>query len=415
MLKFGGTSVGTDPTRLAEVAARVAAVHAEGVATVVVVSARGGTTDELIRQAYETSSAPDHRELDQLLATGETAAAALLAIALHDRGVPAMSLLGGQAGIGVDGAHLDGRIAHLDTSRLRDITHRGRVAVVAGFQGLNRQADVTTLGRGGSDITASALAVALGAGTCEIYTDVAGVYTADPRVVPTARLITRIGNDSMTELASAGAQVLHPRSVLLAGRHGVDIHVRSAFSSEPGTLVVATAATDESRATAAVAYDADVARVIVPPAATHGPRRADVLGALAAQGVAIDIVAPLGGREPPEGGTHGTAGWEFTVAAREVDRAVRILASHDVGGAVDGTVARISVVDAVPADREAVTSRLLDVLAAAGIEPHGVSVSPLRCSATVPRTAVHQAVRVLHDEFCVGGRQHERAAQPTYA
>jgi aspartate kinase len=391
VLKFGGTSVGRSPERLAAVAARVAAVRAGGADAVVVVSARGHTTDELIRDAHIASSRPDPRELDQLIATGEAASAALLAIALGDRGVPATSLLGGQAGIAVDGRHLDGRIAGIDTARLREVLRRGHVAVVAGFQGVDRAGDVTTLGRGGSDTTASALAVAIGAPTCEIYTDVTGVYTADPRVVPTARLLPRIGNGPMTELAAAGAQVLHPTSVILAGRHGVDIHVRSAFTDEPGTLVVAGRSDRPFGGALAVTYTANIARFVASR---------PVLGLLArlvAAGVAFDLTTPVGDRP----------GWGFTVATPEIDRVRRVLAGVDL--AVDATVATLSLIGAGPA------APMLQVLRAAGIEPHATSTTPLRCSATIARTEIHRAVRLVHDALCLVASPARRTDEPAYA
>ncbi|HEX3778655.1 MAG TPA: aspartate kinase [Pseudonocardiaceae bacterium] len=395
VLKFGGTSVGTSAARLREVATRVADVHRAGHPVVVVVSARGATTDELITDARSLAAMPSAREMDQLLATGEISSAALLAIMLNEVRTPATSLTGAQAGITAYGRHGDGRIADVDGTRLREVLRRGAVAVVAGFQGIDGRGDVITLGRGGSDTTAVALAAALGAATCEIYTDVDGVYSADPRIAPDAVLLSRIGSHVMSEMAYAGARVLHPRSVELAGRTGVTIHVRSAFTDRPGTAVVSDETGGEMlenpRPVTGIAHDADVARVVIHPGSLTG-RGSELFAALADASVDLDLVARAGDRDIGYG-------WDFTVARSHVAALGTLLARFGCEADIHEPVAKVSLVGTGLLSQPGTMGRMLAVLATAGIETYSVSTSQVRASVTVAKANCGRAVGLLHREF----------------
>jgi aspartate kinase len=408
VLKFGGTSVGTTAARLREVAEQIANVHRAGYQVVVVVSARGATTDELMKDVRSVSKAPSAREVDQLLSTGEISAAALLTLALNDMQTPTTSLTGAQAGIAAYGHNGDGRIADINCTRLREVLRHGSVAVVAGFQGIDARGDVLTLGRGGSDTTAVALAVAMGATTCEIYTDVDGVYSADPRIAPNAQLLPRIGSRAMSEMAYAGARVLHPRSVELAGRAGVSIHVRSAFTDRPGTTVVSDETGGEmlenSQPVIGIAYDADVARVVIHPGSLTG-RGSELFTALAEDSVGVDLLARAGD------GDIGY-GWDFTIARPHVETVNKLLAQLECDADIH-PVAKVSLVGTGLLSHPATTGRMLATLATAGIETYSVSTSQVRASVTLPPAHCVPAVGLLHREFCldqpVGAADHVRA------
>ncbi|MGW0737724.1 aspartate kinase [Streptomyces sp. NPDC002851] len=415
VLKFGGTSMGTTPERLTQTARIVADAHRQGGALAVVVSARGDSTDRLIDEARTASAVPPGRELDQLLATGETRSAALLAMALHELRVPAVSLLGAQAGFAVAGRHTDGRIRDIDTARVRQALARGEVAVVAGFQGLNAAGDVTTLGRGGSDTSAVALAVALGAAHCEIYTDVDGIYSADPRLVPDARLIPAVRNSVMSEMAQAGARVLHTRSVELAGRAGIDIHVRSAFNHRQGTVVVAEpegADTDMLEAedrVVAVSHEPGNARItIVAVSPDTSALRTEVLALLADASVPVDLMT---------GFTDGSGrhGWDFTVPAKAVDTVTSLLTALPGSVAVDVAVAKVSVVGSGLMSDPRTVGRMLNALLATGIDPLSLATSQSRISAAVPEVDCARAVAVLHEEFLSGPVLREAMRPATVA
>ncbi|BCB84735.1 aspartate kinase [Phytohabitans suffuscus] len=390
--KYGGSSVAS-AARIAKVADRIARTRAEGRPVAVVVSATGDTTDELLRLAARVSATPHPRETDQLLATGECASAALLAMALRERGVPAVSLTGGQAGFRVSGPHGGGLVEWVGTGRVRSLLAAGNVVVVAGFQGLNDAGDVVTLGRGGSDTSAVALAAELGARTCQIYTDVAGVFTADPRAVPDARLLHLLPADVMAELAFAGARVLHARSVELARMSDVDIEVRDSMSDEPGTLVESRPAGLENRScVVAVAHDPDAVHVTVSGAVPPG----DLLELLAERAAPPDLLAF---------GTHGPAGPRcgFTVTAAGADRVREPLAclAAATGGEVvaDAAVGKVSVVGTGLLSRPHLAARVLSGLASAGIEPTWVGASQMRVSAVVPAAETVRAAAVLHRAF----------------
>ena len=394
--KFGGSSLAT-VDQIRSVADRLAQDHRAGRRLVVVVSARGEATDELLALAAAVGGAaasPDPREVDQLLATGECASAALLALALRAIGIPAVSLTGAQAGVVATGDHGAGVIERVCPRRLRRVLATGSVAVVAGFQGIGRAGDIVTLGRGGSDTTAVALATALGTDRCEIYTDVAGVFTADPRLVERARVHTGLSSGVTFELASAGARVLHARCVALVERHGTDIYVAHAASRDGGTLVRGgpAAGLEQRCAVVGVAHDADAARVVVtrPDGSDVVDLAAEILALLADEGTAADMVS-----------TGGSA-FAFTIRASAMDGLrgpLRRLAGPSSRIAVDERAARVSLVGVGLRDQPRPAVRMLAALRGAGLDPSGLSLSHRRACVTVPRDRVADAVRVLHDRF----------------
>ncbi|MFI7546117.1 aspartate kinase [Actinoplanes sp. NPDC049599] len=397
--KYGGTSL-AGVARVRRAASSVAAAHAAGVSLVVVVSAQGDTTDALLRQAAELGGTATARETDQLLATGECASAALMATALVAAGVPAVSLTGPQAGIAVTGPAGAGLIAGIDTKRVRAHLREGKVVVVAGFQGSNADGDLVTLGRGGSDTTAVALAAALDATSCEIYTDVDGVYDADPRVVADAAVLPGVPAEMMVEMAFAGAKVLHARAAELAAAHEVDLRVRSSLTDGEGTPVTSRAdGTElEGHGVTAVTHDLDVVRVLIR---SDGPRRdlaADLLTVLAELNAPLDLVARSGSAE-----TEFRMG--FTMRHSDLDRVLPALRdrAEEVGGTVivDPDVAKVSLVGVGLLSRPQYTARLLRALAAAGIATSWLFTSQLRTSVTVPLACGPAAVALMHEEFAL--------------
>src|SRR5476649_1809431 len=315
--KYGGTSV-ADPTRIKEVAKRIKASHDEGHELVVVVSARAGVTNELIARAKEVCANPSEREMDQLLAVGEQETIALTAMALHGIGVDAISYTGAQAGIFTDKVHTKAKIKTINAKPLEKDLKAGRVIIVAGFQGINDEGQITTLGRGGSDLTAIALAAAIKADKCEIYTDVDGVYTADPRVVKNATKLDEISYDEMLELASSGSKVMQSRSVEFAAKYGVVFEVRSSFNHNPGTIVKQEVAYMEKVAVRGVAVDKDQAKVVVSRLPDKPGSAATIFKALADASIVVDMIVQNVGR-------HGIANLTFTVPLADTPRAVKAL------------------------------------------------------------------------------------------
>lgn len=399
--KYGGSSLGT-AEQLRHVARTVAAEHRLSRPTVVVVSARGQSTDELLRLASAAGRDRNGRETDQLLATGECLSAALLAITLQDIGVPAVSLTGAQTGIRAIGKHGSGVIADIDTRRLRRILATGEVAVVAGFQGVNDAGDIITLGRGGSDTTAVALAAVLDAGQCEIYTDVPGVFTADPRVVGPVRVLPSLDVGVMAEMSFAGAKVLHSRAVELAAMHGIQLHVRSSqpgSPTNPGTVIPAGSDTTmlETRGVVvAVAHDLNVARVLLQCGSRRGDLITDILALLSQHAVPVDMVARSGPYEDE-------FRMGFTMRRQDVDearRAVRdVMSGLGVTMHVDKNVGKLSLIGMGLLNRPEYTARMLSALSAAGIPTSWLSTSQLRTSVVIPLDQVLGAVQLLHDEF----------------
>jgi len=368
----------------------------------VVVSARGSTTDELLRLAATAGSDRTGRETDQLLATGESVSAALLTIALQDLGIPAASLTGAQAGIRAVGPHGSGVIADIDPRGVRKVLASGAVPVVAGFQGVNDAGDVVTLGRGGSDTTAVALAAVLGADGCDICTDVPGVSTADPRVVENARLHTAVDVSVMAEMSFAGAKVLHSRAVELAAMHRVELRVRSSAPrtpTEPGTVIPAESdetMLETSGVIVAIAHDLDVARVLVHCGSRRSDLAADIVAMLSQHAVPVDLVARSGPREDE-------FRMGFTLRRKDVDNSLSTIREAVAGlGAtvhVDENVGKISLIGMGFLNRPEYIARMLAVLAAADIPTSWLSTSQIRTSAVIPQDRVLDAVRLLHDEF----------------
>jgi aspartate kinase len=396
--KYGGSSVAT-AEHIRAVAGRVHRARESGLDLVVVVSAMGKTTDRLLRLAGEVSRNPSPREIDQLLATGEEQSVALLAIALHDRGVAAVSLTGPQAGMTVTGRYGSGVISEIRPERIHRLLEEGRVVIVAGFQGMNSLGDVMTLGRGGSDTTAVALAAALGAERCEIYTDVEGVYTADPRIVEGARRIPFISPEEMAEMSWRGAKVMHPRAVELGALYGVEIHVRSSFEEGPGTVITGGKDLEhlETRETlAGIVHDLDVSRVTLNGIRTGPGTLSRVFAPLAERGISVDVIVESGTRE-------GTADVAFTVRRGDFAAARRLAGevAASLGGVVEGEedLGKVSVVGTGMLNRPGYAARMFAALGEAGIPIRMVSTSEIQVTCVVPAERVEEAVRQLHRDF----------------
>ena len=396
--KYGGSSVAT-ADHIKAVAERVGRARSSGLDLVVVVSAMGKTTDRLLRLAGEVSRDPSPREIDQLLATGEEQSVALLAMALHDRGVPAVSLTGPQAGMTVTGSYGSGVISEIRPERIHGFLNEGHVVIVAGFQGMNALGDVMTLGRGGSDTTAVALAAAVKAQRCEIYTDVDGVYTADPRVVEEARRIPVISPEEMAEMSWRGAKVMHPRAVELGALYGVEIHVRSSFGEGPGTVI--TGGDDlehlETRETlAGIVHDLDVSRVTLNGIRTGPGTLSRVFAPLAERGISVDVIVESGVKE-------GRADVAFTVRRADYAEARRLAGevAHSLGGEVEGErdLGKVSVVGTGMLNRPGYAARMFASLGEAGIPIRMVSTSEIQVTCVLPAERVEEAVRVLHRDF----------------
>ncbi|MGH3134232.1 MAG: aspartate kinase [Gaiellaceae bacterium] len=383
VMKFGGTSV-ADAERIVAVARRLAAARAAGQRVVGVLSAMGSTTDELLDLAREVSPVPHARELDMLASVGERVSCALAAMALIDLGHDAISLTGSQAGIVTDTTHGKAKIVEVRARRIHEALDRGVVVLVAGFQGVSTDSEVTTLGRGGSDTTAVALATALGAEACEIYTDVAGVYTADPRVVPAARKLGVVSYDEMLELASSGARVLQLRSVEFARSHGVALHVRSSFSDGEGTWVVAEE--DERMLERAIisgvahTVDETVYRVEGVPAAV-------LFSALAEARVNVDTIL------------KSSAEIVLSAPTEEHEATSKALDALAARWTVDSELGKVSVVGAGMKSHPGVAATAFATLSEQGIEPVMVTTSPIRIAVHIRRDDVERAVRALHDAF----------------
>ena len=394
--KFGGSSV-ANAERIQRVAKRVWRTRQEGKDVVVVVSAMGDTTDDLITLAGQVSSEPESREMDQLLSTGEQVSIALLTMALHALGAQAVSLTGQQAGILTDGAYGKAAISGIDTRRLREELARGNIPVVAGFQGMGPGGDVTTLGRGGSDTTAVAVAAALGADCCEIYTDVDGIYTADPRLVPEASKLPAISYDEMLELASLGAVVLHPRSVELAKMYGVPLVVRSSFNENPGTLVKEDGEMEKTHMVSGVAHDVNIAKVGLFDVIDEPGIAYCLFRALAEEKINVDMIIQGAMRD----GRNDIA---FTVSRNDLKKALAVI--EKVKGLIgakgytfDDQVGKVSIVGAGMITRPGVAARMFEALSSAGINIEMISTSEIRISCVIKEGEVPRAVKALHEKF----------------
>jgi len=394
--KYGGTSV-ADLDCIRNVAARVGRTRAQGHDVVVVVSAMAGDTNRLIALGKGGASLPCEREMDALVATGEQVTAALTAIVLDGVGVAAQSFMGHQVRIVTDSAHMRARIRSIDERPLREVLARGAVAVVAGFQGVDDNGSITTLGRGGSDTSAVALAAALEADVCEIYTDVDGVYTADPRTVPKARKLARIAHDEMLELASLGAKVLQIRSVEFAKRYHVKLHVRSSFNDSEGTWVVEEDSTMEEVTVSGVAADLNQAKLTVTGVPDRPGIAAHLFGSIAHAGIVVDMIIQ-------NASADGTTDLTFTVPRDDFDKARALLdaITRDIGGKAvraDLQVAKVSIVGLGMRTHAGVAARMFDALSKAGVNIQMISTSEIKISVVIDAKYVELAQRVLHDEF----------------
>jgi aspartate kinase len=393
VMKFGGTSVG-DPAKIKDVATRIVAARETGTRVVAVLSAMGDTTDDLVRLAYEVSPRPKPRELDMLISVGERISCALAAMAIHDLGYDAISLTGSQAGIVTDTVHGKAKIVDVRARRIHEALAQERIVLVAGFQGVSTEYDITTLGRGGSDTTAVALAVALGARACEIYTDVDGVFTADPRVVRSARKLDSVTYDEMLELAASGAKVLQLRSVEFARNHGVALHVRSTFTGADGTWV-----RDEE--------DQPMLEKAIVSGVTHtseetlyrveGADAAALFAALAETGASVDTIVQTG----PE--------IVFTAPAEDRDTLTAALDALGTRWSARDDLGKVSVIGAGMKSHPGIAAKTFKVLDDLGLAPEVVTTSPIKVACHVPTAAVERAVGALHDAFELDKPAAERA------
>ncbi|MDX6653272.1 MAG: aspartate kinase [Solirubrobacterales bacterium] len=399
VMKFGGTSV-ADAERIKRAAERIVAAREAGNDVVAVLSARGKTTDELTEMAFEVSDRPAPREMDMLLSTGERISCALCAMAIDALGHEAISLTGSQAGIVTDSSHTKARIIDVRAERIREALEGGRIVLVAGFQGVSTESrDVTTLGRGGSDTTAVALAAALGATVCEIYTDVAGVYSADPRIVPDARKLAVVSYEEMLEMASSGARVLQLRSVEYARNHDVRIHCRSSFEDGPGTLVVSEQETMERPFVTAVTHADDEARVTLTGLRDEPGVAGRVFEALAGANVNVDMIIQ---NEPVA--DDDSADLSFTVVRSDLDAATSALEGLGVSAGIqtDDRIGKVSIVGAGMRSHPGVAAKVFRTIGDAGINIEMISTSPIKISCVISADAVPAAVKALHEAFELG-------------
>ncbi len=398
--KFGGSSVaGAD--RIKRVARRIARERAAGNDLVVVVSAMGDTTDELLGLAAAITDDPDPRELDVLLATGEHQSATLLSMALHAIGVPAISLTGPQAGITTDGTYGRARIAGIEPRRVRAELGGGKVVIVAGFQGQSSAAsadqEITTLGRGGSDTTAVALAAALQAARCQVFTDVRGIYTADPRLVPNARQLPVIGYEEMLELAHQGAQVMQVRAVELGWVNGVDIEVLSSFEDAPGTLIKEDPLVEQRNKVRGLAHDRNVAKVTVVAVPDRPGIARAIFDPLAAAGVNVDLIVQNVGHGGETDLSFTVPQVELGKARKALDPIVRELGAREL--TTDPSVAKVSIVGAGLHNAPGYAARMFGTLADAGVNIEMISTSEVRITCMIAEDELETALRALHDAF----------------
>lgn len=394
--KYGGSSV-KDVDRIKAVATRVAKARDEGYSVITVVSAMGDTTDELITKAKQITARPPRREMDMLLSTGEQISISLLAMAIDALGYPVVSLTGPQVGIFTDSVHTKARIQRVDTTRLQKELDEGRIVIVAGFQGINQENDITTLGRGGSDTTAVALAAAIGAEACEIYTDVDGVYTADPRIVKDARKLTDISYGEMLEMASLGAVVLQPRSVEYGAMHGVRIHVRNSYNANPGTFVQEERQVEKDMLVVGVAHDINVAKIAILNVPDRPGVAYRIFSRLAAEGINVDMIVQTNKE-------RNVTDLVFSTSRDDAPRVKEIAQSvaSDLGTTevlVDDSVAKISIVGAGMVSNPGVAARMFEALAEEEINIQVISTSEIKISCLISAEHVKRAAITLHRKF----------------
>ena len=400
VMKFGGTSV-AGAEQIKRAAGRIVAAREAGNRVVAVLSARGKTTDELVSQAQEISPRPVAREMDMLLSTGERISCALAAMAIHDMGHEAISLTGSQAGIVTDSSHTKARIIDVRADRIEETLEQDRIVLVAGFQGVSTDSrDVTTLGRGGSDTTAVALAAALGASVCEIYTDVAGVFSSDPRIVADARKLSKVSYEEMLEMSASGAKVLQLRSVEYARNHGVRIHCRSSFADGPGTLVVAEEEIVEQPFVTAVTHSDGEARVTLTGVRDEPGMAGRIFTALAEANVNVDVII----QNEPVGG-DALADLSFTVDRSDLAIATETIAAlGEVSSGIrtDEQIGKVSIIGAGMRSHPGVAAKVFEVLGAERINIEMISTSPIKISCVITADRVSDAVNALHKAFDLG-------------
>ena len=397
--KYGGTSVG-DIERIRNVARRVIETKGRGNQIVVVVSAMAGETDRLLDLAHQITKAPNERELDVIVSTGEQVSIGLLSLAIQEMGHKAISFMGFQVGIQTDSAHTKARITGIDAERVRQALKEGAIAIVAGFQGITAEEDVTTLGRGGSDLTGVAMAAALNAEVCEIYTDVEGVYTADPNIVPEARKLSRISYEEMLEMASLGAKVLQSRSVEFAKNHGVPIHVRSSFNNNPGTMVVKEDKEMEGVVVSGVTYNKNEAKISIMRVPDKPGIAAKLFGAVAKENIVIDMIIQNISQD-------GHTDISFTVAKPDLRKTLQIMdgVAKEIGAEKvisDEKIAKVSLVGVGMRSHSGVASAMFDCLGREGINIQMISTSEIKISCVIDSKYTELAVRALHETFKLG-------------
>ncbi|BCO09076.1 aspartokinase [Desulfolithobacter dissulfuricans] len=409
--KFGGTSVGSTD-KIKAVARRVLDCQQQGNQMVVVLSAMSGETDRLIGLANEIQKIPSLREMDMLLSTGEQVTIALFAMAVKEMGGDAVSLLGDQVRIQTDTMHTKARIKHIDTDRIKKHLDEGRVVTIAGFQGVTDDGDITTLGRGGSDTTAVALAAALKADACEIFTDVDGVFTTDPNICRNARKIDRISYDEMLELASLGAKVLDIRSVGLAKRYGVPLHVRSTFTDNEGTWVVEEEKIMESMLVSGVTYNKNEARITINNVPDQPGVAAKIFLPISDAGIIVDMIIQNTGTRA------NTTDMTFTVLRNDYERAMKLLKeiSSEIGAESvtgDEDIAKVSIVGVGMRNHSGIASTMFQIMAKENINIHMISTSEIKVSCIIDEKYTELAVRALHDAFALDKEPvHEKLPEP---
>jgi len=394
--KYGGSSV-ADAERIRSVARRIAAVRDKGDQVVVIVSAMGDTTDQLIELALQITDHPDVREFDALLSTGELISSTLLAMTLHGMGYEAVSLSGAQAGIRTDATYSRARILKVESRRVVKELEKGNIVIVAGFQGITEEMDITTLGRGGSDTTAVALAASLGAEVCQVYTDVEGVYTADPRLVPEAQRLSEIGYEEMLELASHGAKVMHSRAVELGELFDIPILVASSFTDSPGTLIHGEASMEVRNKVRSIAHDLDVAKITVVGVPDRPGIAAAVFEPLARATISVDTIVQ-------NASIDNITDLTFTVAKSELDKAMEVVepiaksigARECVG---DTKLGKVSIIGTGMQNAPGYAARMFQALSERGINIQLISTSEIRITCIIDESRVKDAVRALHRAF----------------
>jgi aspartate kinase len=394
--KYGGSSVG-DAEKIKNVARRIARAKDKGNEVVAVVSAMGDTTDELVELAYSVTDQPSEREFDVLLSTGEIVSSTLLAMALRAMGYEAISLSGAQAGIRTDAAYSRARIVGVDPERIVKELDKGRIVIVAGFQGVTEEMDTTTLGRGGSDTTAVALAVSLGAEACQIYTDVEGVYTADPRIVPEAKKLDEIGYEEMLELASYGAKVMHPRAVELGELFNMPILVASSFTDSPGTLIHGGEAMEVRNKVRSIAHDMDVAKITVVGVPDRPGIAAAIFEPLAKANVSVDTIVQ-------NASIKNITDLTFTVAKSQLRKAMEVVKpiAHSIGAGEcvsDAKLGKVSIIGTGMQNTPGFAARMFSALSEQGVNIQLISTSEIRITCIIAEDKVKDAVKALHRAF----------------